>query len=155
MSNYSEKLVEDFYATANMYNQMKNKKVHYDDLPVVNIASLYLIEVIATNPDCNITEIADLLGVTRGAISQQTKKLEIKGLIKRYNTRTNIKEVYFSLTNDGKRLYEIHSNAHQKIYSNFEKVIDQFDENDLEKIHNFLRNFKLYMEEYNEKIEIK
>ena len=92
-----KELIEDIYALANRVKQVKNKELHFSDLPMINMAALHLMEVIEENPNNNASEFAELLGITKGALSQQVKKLEMKGLVERsYN-----KEVMFQLT-DGK-----------------------------------------------------
>ena len=64
------------YALANRVNQVKNKELHFQNLPIINMAALHLMEVIEKNPNDNASELAELLGITKAALSQQVKKLE-------------------------------------------------------------------------------
>lgn len=152
MNDYKQELIEDFYAAANMLSQIKYKDVHFDGLPVINTSALHLLETIAAHPKSNTTEIAELIGVTKGAVSQQTKKLEAKGLIQRYNIENNDKEVFFSLTDDGSKLYEAHAVMHQELYDNLQRLTDGLSTQDIEKIHNYLRSIKSYMDIYADKL---
>ena len=54
----------------------------------------------------NLTELARASGVTKGAISQIVKKLETKGVIRRYKKAANDKEVFIELTETGKKTCE-------------------------------------------------
>jgi DNA-binding MarR family transcriptional regulator len=86
---------------------------------------IHLIDTIGRHPRANVTELAQYLGVTKGAVSQKLKILEDKGFISRRKDPANAKEVLVELTKFGKEAYLKHEEYH--------------DNNDIE-IFNFLRN---------------
>ncbi|MDF2935735.1 MAG: transcriptional regulator, MarR family [Paenibacillaceae bacterium] len=60
---------------------------------------------IGNHADSNVTKLAESFYMTRSAISKITKKLMEKGLIDSYQKPENKKEIYFRLTEQGRRLY--------------------------------------------------
>lgn len=152
MDTQLQLLIEDFYAVVNLFNQVKNKRLHFEGLTPVNTVALHLIEVIGDNPEKNATEIASVLGVTKGAVSQQVAKLKAKGLIVRRNEKNNNKELFFTLTEEGRRLYFVHKQLHEEMYLELQKLIDPLDQEAIEKVHIFMRNVEMYITRYAEKL---
>ena len=107
------------------YNSMdsiiENEKIPRDygtDMKLYN-SEIDFINTIDAHPNQNATELAKLLNVTRGAISQLGNKLEEKGLVERTSSDSNKKEKYFGLTDLGKNIvikhHEYHSEANDEI----------------------------------------
>ena len=65
----------------------------------------HFLNMIGDHQGVNITEFANAMGITKGAVSQIVNKLEIKGFINRYKSGGNGKEVFLELTRDGRDLY--------------------------------------------------
>ena len=72
----------------------------------IDISVRHMPDTVGVNPHMNITELARASGVTKGAISQIVKKLETKGVIRRYKKAANDKEVFIELTETGKKTCE-------------------------------------------------
>lgn len=140
-----KELIEDIYALANRVNQVKNKELHFQDLPTINMAALHLMEVIEENPNNNASELAELLGITKGALSQQVKKLEGKGLVQRSYVDGNNKEVMFRLTDMGKKVHQAHEGIHRDLYVQMDELLDKYGEQEVEQMHLFLRGVEKYM----------
>jgi DNA-binding MarR family transcriptional regulator len=77
----------------------------------------------------NVTEFAGSMGVTKGAISQVLKKLEAKGVARRYKKSTNEKEVFVELTKNGKEIYKEHKKINEQtiipLYQELQKYPDE------------------------------
>lgn len=74
---------------------------------------VHCIDFIEKNADPNVTKLANALRVTRSAISKTTKKLLADGAIERYQKPGNKKEIYFKLTDIGRRIFAEHEKMHQ------------------------------------------
>ena len=140
-----KELIEDIYALANRVNQVKNKELHFSDFPMINMAALHLMEVIEENPNNNASELAELLGITKGALSQQVKKMEMKGLVERSYVDGNNKEVMFQLTDTGRKVHQAHEKIHRDLYVQMDELLDKYDGAEIEKLHQFLRGVEKYM----------
>ncbi|UCE79114.1 MAG: MarR family transcriptional regulator [Nitrospiraceae bacterium] len=89
----------------------------------------HMIDNIGENPEMNITEFAESLGVTKGAVSQVVSKLEKKGMVRRRRKSDNEKEVILSLTREGADLYRMHRKINEEsllpLYNKLKKHSDE------------------------------
>ena len=65
----------------NRYNNLSKKARHYGTQFLLYPSEIHMIDVIGSQNDITTTKIAELLGITKGAVSQITAKLLDKGLI--------------------------------------------------------------------------
>lgn len=154
MDEIIHSLIEDYYAVANRTNQLKNKAVSFNGTPSINTASLHLMETIGNHPDANTTELADLLGITKGAVSQMATKLQGKGLLEKQKTCGNAKEVCLILTPEGENLRQEHDKLHRELYEELDFLMKDFSATDIGKIHSFFRKIELYMDEYAKRLSL-
>lgn len=77
-------------------------------------SEIHTIVYIGSHPDINVTNLAKIMGVTKGAISQAIKKLEKKKLVERHRSPTNNKEILLHLTKKGEIDYHGHEAFHAK-----------------------------------------
>jgi DNA-binding MarR family transcriptional regulator len=91
-------------------------------------SEIHTIEVIGKNENTNAGQIASLLGVTNGAVTQIADKLIKKGLIYKYYLPNNKKEVYYKLTELGRIADTSHSEFRDFIYSKVSSFLDELQE---------------------------
>ena len=96
----------------NCYTNLQRSKHEY--CPGVSLypSEIHAIECIATIKKINLTELANQLGLTKGATSKLVAKLEKEGLLRRYRYVDNQKEIYFHLTDTGIQAYNGHKLYH-------------------------------------------
>ncbi|MGE0827119.1 MAG: MarR family transcriptional regulator [Candidatus Binatia bacterium] len=104
----SQKLLELFVRVVNRYNALEKLPVQHRATPTLYHSERHLLDHIGNHPEQNVTELATAVGVTKGAISQVLKKLETKGLVRRYKRSNNDKEVFVALTTAGCHFYDQH-----------------------------------------------
>lgn len=63
--------VEEFIKLNNLMNQIQKRSVNISNDLKISMSMVRLIEVIGNYPETSITELANRLGVTKGAISQK------------------------------------------------------------------------------------
>lgn len=141
-------ILEQFYRITNKINKMRNTPLSFDGTELLNTAAIHLIDIIGKHQGYNLTEIADTLGITKGAVSQMTSKLESKNLIMKQKGETNDKDVYFSLTEEGMRVYQGHEKLHEGLYTRIEEIFSQFSNEDIDKIKTALNEIDICMTEY-------
>lgn len=78
-------------------------------------SEIHVINVIGRNPGIKITEVAKILGITKGAIPKIIKKLVDKNLACRYQRPDNKKEIYLELTFEGELAFKEHEDFHKRI----------------------------------------
>lgn len=114
--------------------------------PDLSLSELESIELIAKLPQPNVTRLSDQLYVTRGAISKVTKKLLRKGLIERYQLPENKKEIYFRLSDSGKKINNLHEAMHQKFLEKDQAVFADLTNETAQIILDFLDNYNAHLD---------
>lgn len=66
--------------------------------------------------------------MTRGAISKMAKKLIKKGIIESYQKPDNKKEIYFRLTEQRQRVYNLHEELHKEFQERDKVIFEQVTE---------------------------
>ncbi len=85
------------------------------------------IKVAAEFPELNTTELAEELGVTKGAISQAISKLVDRGLLERYRESDDERNTFTRLTKKGARIYDKHSQSYEKDIRAFDALLKEAD----------------------------
>jgi DNA-binding MarR family transcriptional regulator len=79
-------------------------------------SEVHLLESIRMHQSANAGDHAGYLGISNAAVSQAVKKLMDKALIEVYQAADNRKEVFFRITELGKKVSDGHLKHHMKIY---------------------------------------
>lgn len=110
----SKEIMDRFMRLVHKYNAMERMPVrHGEDFDLYH-SERHMLDKAGENPGINVTEFAQVVGVTKGAISQVIKKLENKGLLRRYKKADNDKEVFIELTEKGKEVCEERKRINQE-----------------------------------------
>lgn len=103
-----------------------DKKTRYygTDEPLYE-AEIHMIKSIKENEGIHVTGLADMLGVTKGAVSQIIMKLDRKGMIIKDTDPRNQSRLLLRLTSKGETAYMHHEKLHKK----YEEIFDDLLEN--------------------------
>ena len=115
------------------FNDYKSSEVHY-------------IECIGRNVHSNVTQLAESLYMTRGAISKMTKKLIKKGVIESYQKPDNKKEIYFRLTEEGQIIYKVHEKLHKEFQERDKVVFEQVTEEQFDSMLSFVEKYSKHLD---------
>lgn len=102
-------MTDKFILLVNKFNGLNSLDIDYLKDEKITHSEVHFLDLMSRNPDKKASELAELSGVTKGAISQQIKKLEKKGLLIRVRYNDNYKEVFISLTAKGNEAVETHN----------------------------------------------
>jgi Transcriptional regulators len=72
---------------------------------VLSASEIHLIDIAGRFPKEKLSEIASLLSITKGAVTQMVQKLEEKGYVCRVRSNENRKTVYLDLTPKGRKAF--------------------------------------------------
>lgn len=100
--NKKEQTTTEFRVLFNKLAWLNKQKME-EALKEYKPSEVHCIESIGKSVDPNVTKLAESLYMTRGAISKITKKLIKKDVIESYQKPENKKEIYFKLTEQGKK----------------------------------------------------
>jgi DNA-binding MarR family transcriptional regulator len=101
-------IMELFIKAVRQYNALEKIPAKSGSKYDLYHSERHLIDRIGDHPGVNVTEFARIVGITKGAVSQVVRKLERKGLVKRYKGSMNDKEVFLELTRTGREIYINH-----------------------------------------------
>ena len=115
---------------------------------MISMSEIHTVEAIGNYPDANVTELAEVRGISKGALSKKLSHLEKTGFIRRYQFKDNKKECYFQLTELGRRAYEGHYAMHDARSSRAHARYELYTEEQRELILDFLGGYIEYLKDY-------
>jgi len=131
------RLLSKMYAAVGLFiSEMKTPRDYGVGFPVFP-AEAYLMSAIKANSQANVGELADRLEVTKGAVSQISRKLTRKGLIETYQLEDNRKEVYLRLTNLGKKVLVGQEKFRKKLHGEIFNYLGRLEEKNIQVILDF------------------
>jgi DNA-binding MarR family transcriptional regulator len=83
--------------------------------------------------------LTELMRMTKSGVSKLAAKLQKKGLIQADQAPENRKEINYSLTEEGWKIFRLHAKLHDRVRSNMIRSIQEYDERDLSVIKDFLK----------------
>lgn len=83
----------------------------------------------------NMAAVADILGITKGALSKSVKKMEQKGLLEKFHTADNRKNIIIRVTDYGKEVYRSYTEFAYN--AAFKQLFEKLDEIPIEYIERF------------------
>ncbi|MBP2633176.1 MAG: transcriptional regulator, MarR family [Firmicutes bacterium] len=116
----------------------------------ISLVEAHCIDKIGSIECANVTKVAAQMGMTRGAISKISKKLLNKNLIESYQKPENNKEIYFCLTEQGKKVYIEHKKCHNQAQEDKLVILSKYSEDEQAIILQFLSDIN---QRYDKKIE--
>jgi len=116
MNSEVNDLVRQFQSILHVYTIFEKQPINFGTGSKVYITEIQTVSVIGENPNTNMTQLAEIMGVTRGAISQTVRKLVAKKLVVRINSR-NQKEINLGLTDFGRLVSESYQTKMQEVFT--------------------------------------
>ena len=102
-----------------------------------------MIKSIKENEGIHVTGLADMLGVTKGAVPQIIMKLEHKGMIIKDTDPRNLSRLVLRLTSKGEIAY-LH---HEKLHQEYDELFNGILENATGENKAFLKSFLNLLDE--------
>jgi DNA-binding MarR family transcriptional regulator len=116
MNNELQELIDLFLKILHLYSVISRKPKDYGTGDMLYFAEIHTITVVGKNTELNMTQLADIMGVTKGAISQTIRKLVSKNFILKSNT-TNRKEINLKLSEKGLVVYKGQKSFQKELFT--------------------------------------
>ncbi|MCP4117179.1 MAG: winged helix-turn-helix transcriptional regulator [Desulfobacteraceae bacterium] len=130
----------------NMFHRIMNKMKRIEQKPrrfgtdfILYPSEIHTIEAIGRNAGINVTALAALQGVTKGAVSQTLQKLVKKGMVIRMKDEMSDREVLLKLSDTGQVAYHAHEDFHSRIDPELMEIIGQADDANIEFIEKLFK----------------
>lgn len=114
----------------------RKSELEVDDESFVN-TEMNIVKLIKEHDGIHVTGLAEILKVTKGAVSQITVKLQKKGILVKEKDESNQSRLILRLTPKGEKLYEVHEAFHTEL----DNLISETLENATEENKVFLKSF--------------
>lgn len=124
------------------YNQTESRKLDYGTGEKLTRKEIHTINAIGNSPAINITELAKIQGVTKGAVSQMVYKLVDKGYIEKRVSPESDAEVCLELTKLGLIAYRAHKEYHKKTQEEFFTILKNMPEDTYNNMVNLVKSFE-------------
>ncbi|MCB2349806.1 MarR family transcriptional regulator [Clostridium estertheticum] len=128
---------------ATKFSEIDKQTSYYGTDKQLFYAEIHMIKAIKENEGIHVTGIAEKLGVTKGAVSQITIKLQKKGMIIKEIDPHNLSKLILRLTPKGE-IAHIH---HEKIHQEFDNIVKEVLKDASEEQVVFLKKFLNSLEE--------
>ena len=136
-------IVEKLIHAVNKMNACAKKPRDYGTSDLLYQSEIHTLAAVHHHAGRNASELAVILGVTNGAITQVVGKLMNKGLIEKYHLRGNQKEVYFRLTQKGEVAYAGHERCDAVRFGDLLNYLSSLQEGELEIIEAFFEKLEM------------
>jgi DNA-binding MarR family transcriptional regulator len=107
-----ERIAYLFVHAAEKYRRIEETPIRMDDGTTVYGSEMHLAVAIGDGRARTATDLCELFGVTRGAVSQAVNRLEEKGILRRKPSTEDAKKLLIELTAKGRRLNALHAKLH-------------------------------------------
>lgn len=126
--------------------ELLSKISENEELREYNNSELHIIAAIGDLENPNVTAIAQHMGMTKGGISKNVKKLISAGLVEAYQADNNNRKIFYRLTGDGRRIYDQHAVAHKNWIERDNGFISQFSEEEINIVADFLEKYIAHLD---------
>ena len=147
---FYDEILEQFVRIINKYNALEKHPFDYGCGENLYPSEIHAIEAIGKHPDVHMAEIANVLGVTRGAVQQTAGKLLKKGLVEKLMDENDKKKVYLSLTPKGKIAFQGHGEYRAELASYLAGHFNRLRPQEAESLTDFFTRVESFMDAYNE-----
>jgi len=131
-----------------------DKKTRYYGIDVSLFPSeIHMINKIKQNEGIHVTGLANILKVTKGAVSQIIMKLEKKGLIRKEKDISNQSKLVLKLTDKGEIAYTNHEKFHKKIDAMVNEIVKDASEENAKFFKDVLITLEERLELFKEEVD--
>lgn len=128
----TEAVIHIFEKTMNKYIATEKKPCDYGVGCLLHRSEIHTIDAIGRNPQINITDLSNYLGVTKSAISQMVDKLIKKDMLHKTVLSKSDTEVALSLTDKGKQVYKGHTEYHLHFRNDIDQILRTIPDESIE-----------------------
>jgi DNA-binding MarR family transcriptional regulator len=146
MKNELQPLIDLFLRILHMYSVIERKPKDYGTGDLLYFTEIHTISMIGKNRKVNMTRLAEMMGVTKGAISQTVRKLVHKDLIRKENS-TNKKEFSLSLSEKGQVVLKAQESFQQELFDFAARLYERAKPDDRELVLRLFTAISNNMEE--------
>lgn len=133
--------------------EIERKTRYYGtDIPLFP-AEIHMINKIKQNEGIHVTGLANILNVTKGAVSQIIMKLEKKGLIQKERDSNNQSRLVLKLTAKGETACNNHEKFHEKIDAMVNEIVKDASKENVEFFKDVLITLESKLDHFKKEVD--
>ena len=137
---------QKFAHIVELYQKLERMPRTYGTDELLTSSEIHLIETIGDhNENFSVTDLANFMGVTKGAVSQKLKKLEQKSLTAKREDPENSSRSIVELTSKGKAAYFAHKHWHETMDGGYEAYYKNLDEENILFLIEFMTKVEIFL----------
>lgn len=137
---------ERFKTVVDLAVQLEQSPRQYGTDEHLTSTEIHLIEIIGDNGEASsVTDLAKTLGVTKGAVSQNLKKTEKKGLTLKIIDPENSSRSIVKLTSKGKTAYFAHKYWHETMDGGFRDYFLNMSQEKIDFLMEFMDKLETFL----------
>lgn len=117
------------------------------------ISEMHCLDYIGKIEKPNVTKLATALNFTKAGTSKMLKRLLLRKTVKTYTDSNNKKEVYYSLTASGKKIFAAHAILHKNWNSYTQQFLDTCPATQVKNTIKLLTNYSNYLQQLLENLQ--
>jgi DNA-binding MarR family transcriptional regulator len=149
MNEELHSMIDLFTRILHLYSVIDKKPKDFGTGDLLYVTEIHAMHYIAANPEINVTQLAEISGVTKGAISQTIKRLVSKRYIARYKAK-NKKEVNLRLSDKGYIINQKYEEFEKERFVFAEKLYENASKEDIILIKNLFTTIYENMKQMSE-----
>jgi DNA-binding MarR family transcriptional regulator len=151
MNEELHSMIDLFTRILHLYSVADKRPKEFGTGDLLYVTEIHAIHYIGANPEINMTQLAEITGVTRGAISQTVKRLVSKHYIARYKSK-NKKEVNLRLSDKGYIINKRYEDFEKEKFVFAEKLYEKASRADIDLIKNLFNAIYENMKQMTESV---
>lgn len=137
---------ERFKTVVELAVQLEQTPRHFGTDEHLTSTEIHLVEIIGDHLETDsVTDLSKILGVTKGAVSQNLKKTENKGLTSKIVDPENSSRTIVKLTSKGKTAYFAHKHWHETMDGGFRDYFLNLDQGKIDFLIDFLGKLETFL----------
>jgi len=133
--------------------ELENRPWHFGTTETLYRSEIFLLELIGDQEGIGVTDAANLLGITKGAVSQTLKKLDAKGLMEKRSDPINSLKACLYLTNKGKSAFYAHKHWHETMDGGFKDYFSRLSQDNISFLEDFLNQLDAFLDKWQENLD--
>ena len=139
------KIIGSFKRSMKLAQELEKKPRDFGIGEKLHSSEIHLVEAIGESENLSVTDLAEYFGITKGAVSQTLKKLELKDLVLKKKDPKNSSRYILGLTTKGKTAFYAHMHWHEKMDGGFRDSYYALEEDKLQFLFDFLNKFENFL----------
>ncbi len=142
------KCFDQFRRILNSFNEVEKRSMDFGTGDLLYPSEIHTLEAIGSSNEHSISDLARILGITRGAVQKLSVKLNKKGYLNRFMSSDDSKRIYLKLTEKGQKACIGHSRFHEEMNNRILSMLDMLNKTELEKTISVFEVIEKYFSDY-------